>query len=188
MHPLVLLAKSAIENYIENNKIISIPSDFPKEYLKRKAGVFVTIMKQKKLRGCIGTYLATKENIAEEVIENAITAATQDHRFGKIKKEELLLLSYVVYILGTPEIITDLKELNPKKYGIIIKNIPSLLSEKKDAIFDDWPRAKSGLLLPDLEGIDNSEEQIDIACQKAGIDPEREGITIYKFSAEKYGE
>jgi AmmeMemoRadiSam system protein A len=188
MHPLVLLAKSAIENYIENNEIILIPSDFPKEYLTKKAGAFVTIEKKGQLRGCIGTYLPTKENIAKEVIENAIIAATEDYRFGKIKKEELPLLSYTVYVLGTPEIVTDLKELNPKKYGIIIKNIPSPFSEKKAAIFDDWPRAKSGLLLPGLEGIDSPKEQIAVACQKAGINPEKEGITIYKFSAEKYNE
>jgi AMMECR1 domain-containing protein len=40
--------------------------------------------------------------------------------------------------------------------------------------------------LPDLEGIDTVEQQILIACQKAGIDPFKEQITIYKFTAEKY--
>lgn len=188
MHPLVQLAKSAVENHIKNNEIVLTPSDFPKEYLQKRSGVFVTIEKKGQLRCCIGTYLATKENIAKEVIENAIIAATEDYRFGKIKKAELPLLSYFVYILRTPEIVTDLKELDPKKYGIIVKNIPPLLAEKKDAIFDDWPRAKSGLLLPDLEGIDSSEEQIVIACQKAGIDPEKEEITIYRFSVEKYAQ
>jgi len=188
MHSLVSLAKSAVENYIKNNEIIPVPSDFPQEYLQKKAGVFVTIEKKGQLRGCIGTYLPTQENIAKEVIENAIVAATQDYRFGSVKKEELPFLSYAVYILGTPEIITDLKELNPKKYGIIIKNIPAPLSEKKDAIFDEWPKAKSGLLLPNLKNIDSVEEQVAIACQKAGIDPEKEEITIYRFLAEKYDE
>jgi AMMECR1 domain-containing protein len=45
---------------------------------------------------------------------------------------------------------------------------------------------KSGLLLPDLEGINTIEEQIFIACQKAGINPKKEKISIFKFTAKKY--
>jgi AmmeMemoRadiSam system protein A len=187
MHPLVLLAKSSVENYIKTGKIISFSKDLPEEFLKTKAGVFVTIEKNGQLRGCIGTYLPTKENIAKEIIENAIIAATEDYRFRPIKNEELPLLSYTVYILGEPEQIKNIKELNPKKYGIIVKNILLPITEKKDAIFDEWPKVKSGLLLPDLEGINTAEEQITIACQKAGIDPKEE-ITIYRFSAKKYNE
>ncbi len=169
MNFLVLLAKNTVENYIEKGEIISLPENLPEEFLIKKSGVFITIMKNKELRGCVGTYLPTKKNIAEEIIANAIAAATEDYRFGLIQKEELPELSYMVYILNKPELVKDIKELNPKKYGIIVKSGP-----------------RTGLLLPDLEGIKTTEKQVSIACQKAGIDPAQEKILIYKFTVENY--
>ena len=170
MNQYVSLAKKAIETYISEGKIIDSPKDFSKE----KAGVFVTLMKEKQLRGCIGTYLPTKENMAEELIQNAIAAATEDYRFGKVKKEELPSLSYEVSILSEPEKVKDMKELNARKFGVIVKTI-------------SWPH-KSGLLLPDLEGVDTVEDQILICCQKGGINPKEEETEIYKFTIRKYEE
>ena len=195
------LAKGAVENFIKEGKIISPPSDLPNECLERKAGTFVTIEKlnretdakqiretdaKKELRGCIGTYLPTKENIAEEIIHNAIAAATEDYRFGPVSKKELPYLSYTVYILSEPQQIQDLKELDPKKFGIIVKS--QGFTEGRDVIFDTAPQSyqKTGLLLPGLEGVDTAEQQIWITCQKAGIDPSKEQIIIYKFTVEKY--
>ena len=184
MHQLVNLAKKTIEIYIKEGKIISPPEDLPEEFLQRKAGTFVTIEKNGKLRGCIGTYLPTRENIAEEIIYNAIAAATEDYRFGPVQKEELPYLSYTVYILNEPELVKNIKELDPKKYGVIVKTVP--ISPSGDVVFNGHFVAKTGLLLPDLEGIDTVEQQILIACQKAGINPQREKILIYKFTVEKY--
>jgi AmmeMemoRadiSam system protein A len=183
MHPLVSLAKSAVENYILEKKIISPPEDLPKEFLEKRAGTFVTIEKNGELRGCIGTYLPTRENIAKEVIYNAISAATEDWRFGPVQKEELPYLSYTVYILSEPELVKDISELDPKKYGVIIKSVP--ISPSGDVIFNGHFVPKTGVLLPDLKGVDTVEKQIFIACQKAGIDPQRERFLIYRFTAEK---
>ena len=186
MHPLLKLAKTTVETHIKEGKIISPPKDLPKEFLKKKSGVFVTIENNGQLRGCIGTYLPTKENIAEEIIHNAIASATQDHRFEKIQEKELPLLSYTVSVLSKPAMIRDLKELNPKKYGIIVMSQGFMPGS--DAIFSPAPKInqKTGLLLPDLEGIDTTEKQISIACQKAGIDPKEENIIIYRFTVQKY--
>jgi len=184
MNPLIALAKSAIGNYIIEKRIISPPEDLPSEFLNRRAGTFVTIEKNGDLRGCIGTYLPTRKNIAEEIIHNAIAAATEDYRFGPIKKEELPELSYTVYILSEPELVKDINELDPKKYGIIVKTAP--LSPSGDVVFNGHFVAKTGLLLPDLEGVDTIKKQIFIACQKAGIDPRIEKIIIYRFTVEKY--
>lgn len=182
MHSLVSLAKKAVETYIKEEKIISVPENFPQEFLNKKAGTFVTIEKNGELRGCIGTYLPTKENIAKEVISNAIAAATEDDRFDPVKKEELPDLAYTVYILNEPQPVKNLKDpkkfseenfrragLDPQKYGIIVQS-----------------GFKSGLLLPDLEGVDTMEKQFFIACQKAGIDPTHEPVAVYKFTAKKY--
>ncbi|HOK35346.1 MAG TPA: AmmeMemoRadiSam system protein A [Candidatus Pacearchaeota archaeon] len=169
MHPLVSLAKEAVETYTKNGKIISVPKNLPQEFLNKRAGTFVTIEKNGELRGCIGTYLPTKENIAKEVISNAIATATKDDRFGAIREEELPDLSYTVYVLSEPQPVKDFKELDPKKYGIIIQS-----------------GFKSGLLLPGLEGVDTVEEQFFITCQKAGIDHTHEPVAVYKFTAKKY--
>jgi uncharacterized protein (TIGR00296 family) len=191
MKPFVLLAKKAVENYVKRKKIISPPDDLSKEILNRRAGTFVTIEKKledegrRTLRGCIGTYLPTKENIAQEIISNAIAAATEDCRFGPIREEELSSLSYTVYILNAPELVKDIKELNPKKYGIIVKTAP-ITSPGTDVVFNGHLPHKSGLLLPDLEGIDTIEKQIFIACQKGRIDPRSEKIIIYRFRVETF--
>jgi AmmeMemoRadiSam system protein A len=169
MNSLVLLAKQAVENYVENKKMVEVPVDFPKDFLTRRAGVFVTIEKGGNLRGCIGTYLPVRENIGEEIIHNAISAATQDDRFGAVKKTELPHLSYTVSILNPPEKIKDISELDPKKFGVIVKS-----------------GRKSGLLLPDLEGVNTVAEQINICCQKGGIYLKEGNIEIYKFTIEKH--
>lgn len=186
MNPYTLLAKSAVENYINEGKIIETPEDLPEEFLKRRSGTFVTIEKNGELRGCIGTYLSTRANIAEEIIHNAIAAASEDYRFGPIKTEELPHLSYTVYILNSPEPVKDIGELDPKNFGIIIKS--QGFSSGSDAIFNTAPKSchKTGLLLPGLEEVDTVEKQISIACQKGGIDPTKEKIFIYKFTAEKH--
>ena len=172
INPYILLAKSAIETYINKKRIIEVPDGLPEEITSKKAGTFVTIKKNGNLRGCIGTYLPTKENVAEEIIQNAIAAATEDYRFGPVQKQELPYFAYSVFILEKPELVKDIKELNPKKYGIILKTAQ--------------PPLKSALLLPDLEGVDTVEQQISITCQKAGIDPSKEKIIIYKFKAEEH--
>jgi len=193
MNPLIFLTKSVVEEYIKNGKIIKPLRDLPEEFLERKAGVFVTINTKYKirdtkyeLRGCIGTYLPTRKNIAEEIIYNAIAAATEDYRFNPIKKEDLPYLSYTVYILSEPKLVKDIKELDPKKYGIIVKT--EGFSPFSDVIFNPSPKPyqKTGLLLPDLKGIDTAEKQISIARQKAGINPTTEQFLIYKFTVEKY--
>jgi len=202
MDQYVLLDKSAVENYIKKGEIISVPGNLPEEMSKRKAGVFVTIEKKGELRGCIGTYLPTRINIAEEIIHNAVAAASEDYRFGQIKKDELPYLSYTVSILSYPEEIRDLRTLDPKKFGIIVKTSPFVFPSQEDVVgeedksssspfaaawvFNGHVPFKSGLLLPDLPGVDSAEKQFIIACDKGQIDPEKEKVFAYRFTVEKY--
>lgn len=166
------LAKMAVENYIKEGKIISsasVAQGLPEKFLKEKSGVFVTIEKNGGLRGCIGTYLPIYGNITQEAINNAIAAATQDGRFDPVENAELPFLSYMVYIISKPDPVRSMEELDPEKYGVVVKSV-----------------GKSGLLLPGLEGIKTIAQQISIACQKAGIDPSKEKLLIYKFEVAKY--
>ncbi len=169
MTPYTQLAKQAIEEYFINGKKISLPIDLPIELLNKKGGVFVTIYNGKELRGCIGTFLPTKKNLAEEIIANAISAATQDDRFSSITQKELPELKYEVSVLSEPEPVDDLQKLDPKKYGVIVKS-----------------GYKTGLLLPDLASVDTVMQQISIAAQKGGIDLDSEQIEVHKFTTTKY--
>ena len=120
--------------------------------MSRRAGTFVTLKKFGQLRGCIGTISPTAANIAEEIIQNAISAAVRDPRFPPVTASELKDLVYSVDVLGDTENIESPDQLDVKKYGVIVSS-----------------GHKRGLLLPNLDGIDNVEEQISIAMQKAGI-------------------
>lgn len=171
MNNYIQLAKSAIEEYTKFRKIIDIPEDLPPEFYGEKCGVFVSIHNRKELRGCIGTYLPAHKNLAEEIILNAIAACSKDNRFFPISEEELPGLSVEVSLLSEPEKISDLDELDPKKFGVIVKSSDG----------------RCGLLLPGLESVEIVEQQFSIACQKAGISPILDkSLEIYKFTVRKY--
>ena len=167
MHPLVKLAKETIETFVKNGDIIKSPLELSAE-MTGEAGVFVSLKKKGELRGCIGTLQPTKENVALEIIQNAMSAATHDPRFPPVTPAELDELEYSVDVLSEPEKISSQEELDPKKYGVIVKS-----GEQK------------GLLLPDLEGVDTPEEQIGIAASKAGI-LDGEKIDLYRFEVKRY--
>jgi len=164
----VKLARETIENYIKQGKIITPPLGLPEEMNNQKAGVFVSLKKNGNLRGCIGTFMPTQENIAQEIIKNAISAAVDDPRFSSVNVSELEDLSISVDVLSAPEEVKDISQLDPRKYGVIVSG-----------------GYKKGLLLPDLEGVDTVEYQIDIAKRKAGIYP-GEKVKLYRFEVKRY--
>ena len=161
--PYIELAKNTINTYIKEKKIIELPKDTSKELLEKRTGVFVSIHKKGYLRGCIGTILPVTKCVGEEIINNAISAATHDPRFNPVKEEELGDLEINVDVLTTPEDIKNSSELDPKKYGVIVTS-----------------GYKRGVLLPDLEGVDTIDEQISIAKEKAGIN-DNEEIKLQRF-------
>lgn len=148
----VKLARQSLESYILKRKKIPVPQDLPEEMTRERAGAFVSIHKQGRLRGCIGTILPVTGSVAEEIIENAISASTRDPRFAPITADELDWLEINVDVLGEPEEIASEDQLDVKRYGVIVTS-----------------GRKRGLLLPDLDGVDTVEQQISIAMQKAGI-------------------
>ena len=150
--PYVRLARASLESWIREHKKLSIPDWVPEEMRTQKAGAFVSIHEHGDLRGCIGTILSTTDSVAEEIIQNAISASTRDPRFYPIRKDELPNLDISVDVLGSPEVIDSPSLLDVKRYGVIVS----------------YGRRR-GLLLPDLDGVDTVEDQIDIARQKGGI-------------------
>ena len=166
LHPLVRLAKETVESYVRQGKVPK-PEELTPE-MKERAGVFVSIKKFGELRGCIGTFEPTKANVAEETIANAISSATRDPRFPPVNAAELPHLSYSIDVLTKPEPIDDQSQLDPKRYGAIVES-----------------GSRRGLLLPDLEGVNTVEDQIDICRQKAGIS-RYEPVKLYRFAVKRY--
>jgi AmmeMemoRadiSam system protein A len=165
-HPTVELARKAVERYVRNGKVFK-PRKLTAE-MKSGAGVFVSIKKHGELRGCIGTFMPTRTNVAEEIVANAISSATQDPRFMPVEASELGDLEYSVDVLTEPEPVRSIDQLDPKKYGVIVEC-----------------GFRRGLLLPDLAGVDNVEEQIEICRAKAGISAE-EPIRLYRFQVKRF--
>lgn len=159
----VKLARRSLETYIQQGKWLEVPEDLPPEMLAEQAGAFVSIHKQGRLRGCIGTILPTSSCVAEEIIHNAVSASVKDPRFDPITEEELPWLEINVDVLGDPEEIESPMDLDVKRYGVIVTS-----------------GHKRGLLLPDLEGVDTVEQQIAIAMRKAGIKP-GEKMSLQRF-------
>ena len=171
--PLVQLARRAIEAYVSDRGVIQPPPEALGEEAKRLAGVFVSLhLPDGSLRGCIGTTESHRASLEEEVISNAVCAATQDPRFYPLEKHELENLDVSVDVLGPPEEIGSLDDLDPKKYGIMVRTI-------------DGRRA---LLLPDLEGVDTVEQQLRITCRKGGIDPVTDQYRLFRFQVERHHE
>jgi AmmeMemoRadiSam system protein A/AmmeMemoRadiSam system protein B len=169
--PLVKLAQVTVENYVRNVAGFNpTTSDITGLNPTERAGVFVSIKKLGELRGCIGTTAPTTENIAAEIIQNAISAASQDPRFQPITADELPLLTYSVDVLNPPQPIDNIDQLDPHIYGVIVSH-----------------NGKQGLLLPNLDGIDIPEEQIKIAMQKAEIPPQFfNQIKLQCFTVKRY--
>jgi MEMO1 family protein len=168
---LPALARQTIETFVKERKRISAPESLS-ELLNQRAACFVSIKTlDGDLRGCIGTIEPEKNTLAEEIVLNAISAATRDPRFPPVRADELANLKYSVDVLSQPELVR-LEDLDPNTYGVIV---------------EDQDGGRRGLLLPNLKGIDTAAEQVEIASRKAGI---RHGtkVKLWRFRADRYRE
>ena len=167
--PWVKLARLSLETFVKTGKRLGrLPDDLPTEMTGQTAGAFVSLHAHGQLRGCIGTTGPTTESVAWEIVQNAVSACARDPRFPPVTAPELDGLEYSVDVLGRPEPVSSLAELDVKKYGVIVSC-----------------GGRRGLLLPDLEGVDTVERQIDIARQKGGISS-REKYTLERFEVMRH--
>lgn len=162
-------ARQVLESYFRDGRIQEPPGELSSHYFDQ-AGVFVSLKKQGKLRGCIGTFEPVRRNLAAEITANAVSAATRDPRFPPVRADELPELDITVDLLSPLEKVSSESELNPKIYGVFIRS-----------------GHRTGLLLPDLDGVDTVEEQIGIVRQKAGIS-RTEPAELFRFKVSRYRE
>lgn len=168
--PYAGLARRSLEHYVRFGRRLPLPKDLPEEMTDRRAGAFVSIHKQGALRGCIGTISPVCENVAREILQNAVSAGTGDPRFPEVREEELDQLVYSVDVLGQATPVDSPDQLDVKRYGVIASK-----------------GGRRGILLPDLEGVDTVEEQIAIARRKAGIGEQETGVKLERFEVVRHG-
>ncbi|MBC8287841.1 MAG: AmmeMemoRadiSam system protein A [Nitrospinae bacterium] len=166
-HPLVDLAIQSVKHHLKKGRPLPCPDPLPEE-MKDRAGTFISIKKNGLLRGCIGTISPKYDNLAEEVIQNAIKAANEDPRFPAIKENELDQLTFSVDVLTTPEKIDDLTSLNVERYGLIVRS-----------------EDRRGLLLPNLENIKTIDQQLKVCLKKGGI-KETDPYDLYRFEVKRF--
>lgn len=169
--PLPHWARHCLTAYLEKEELSQL--DLPALSLSgfgERRGCFVTLKQNGQLRGCIGTTEPWQENLALEIQHNALAAGTQDPRFRPVRSEELDTLSFTVDVLGELEKISGPEELDPWRYGVVVRQ-----------------GRKSGLLLPHLEGVDTVSDQINIAKQKAGISGQ-DSVDLWRFEVKRHYE
>ncbi len=165
----VRLARAEVEAWVRERRKIEPPADLPAEMLSSKAGVFVSLHKDGRLRGCIGTIEPARRCVAEEIIENAISASSRDPRFSAVRKDELESLEISVDVLAPPEKIRSKDELDVRRYGVIVTK-----------------GRNRGLLLPNLDGVDTVEEQLSIALRKAGLSEREKSYEMERFEVVRH--
>ena len=161
------IARRALEDRLKKGRLPELPDNLPVELLQPGAA-FVSLKKQGALRGCIGTVQPNRKNLAEEIAHNALSAGLNDPRFPPLTLEELDQIEINVDVLSPPEKISSPSQLDSSRYGVIVQSGP-----------------RTGLLLPNLEGIDTVEQQLSVARQKAGIAPD-EPVELYRFEVKRY--
>ena len=167
--PWVRLARLSLETYVKTGKMLdTLPDGLPAELTESRAGAFVSLHIGARLRGCIGTTAPAADSVAWEIVHNAVSACSRDPRFSPVRESELDELTYSVDVLGAPEKIVSPAQLDVKRYGVIVSC-----------------GARRGLLLPDLDGVDTTRQQIEIARQKGGIGA-LEKYTLERFEVVRH--
>ena len=175
--PWVRLARFSLESFVRGGRRVNpdrdLPDDLaaalPGELTSTRAGAFVSLRKDGRLRGCIGTILPVRGTLAAEICANAVSAGCRDPRFDPVGEDELDELVYDVDVLSEPEDVEGPGQLDPARYGVIVT-----CGDRR------------GLLLPDLDGVDTVEEQVRIAARKGGIDPAEPGVAYQRFTVTRH--
>jgi len=159
-------ARACVDAYVTGRPVPEPPAHV---LFSRPSACFVSLKKHGELRGCIGTLEPAELDLGREIARNAYSAAFCDPRFHRVRPDELEDLTCSVDVLSESEPCAP-ADLDPGVYGVIVRC-----------------GLRRGVLLPDLEGVDGVQQQVDIALQKAGIGP-REPYDVERFTVTRYRE
>jgi len=171
---LLALARCAVETMVAKRQLYE-PAAPAEAVLNQEAGLFVTLMRSGRLRGCVG-YTSAVKPLYLTVRDTATLAAVRDMRFVPVSAEELSELAYEVSVLSPMRRVTNLEQIQVGRNGLLAKN-----------------GTHEGLLLPQIpveHGWDRA-RFLEETCIKAGMDRGRwrdEETDIFRFSALVFGD
>jgi AmmeMemoRadiSam system protein A len=171
-HELLELARRALAHYLETGRILEAPPAPGGE--KPPTGVFVTLRRQRRLRGCIGV-VGTGDPLDRCVVRCCLAAATEDPRFQEVRPEELPDLTLEISVLSPLVPVSSPEEIVVGRDGLQIER-----------------EGRRGLLLPQVpaeQGWDR-DAYLEALCRKAGLpaDAWRTGARIQRFTAEVFSQ
>lgn len=153
---LLLFSRRVLENELYHSGHDLREFDVPE--FEEKRGMFVTLHKKGKLRGCIGR-LEAKSSIYDNVIDLSKAAAFEDHRFSNLTSKELKTVKIEISLLTVPEELEGtstfekMLQIKPKKDGVILST-----------------GARNATFLPQVwESVPIREDFISELCRKAGL-------------------
>lgn len=172
---LMLAARDSIQSLFSEKRPPVIDYTYYPELLKQGLGVFVTIIVDNQLRGCIG-YITSNMSLFDTVCDSAIQAASNDPRFFPIAEEELPHVNIEISVLSPLMDITSYDQIQIGQHGLVLE--------------DEYYRA---VLLPQV-AIENNydvEQFLTALCEKAGIQPyawKTDNLNIKVFTASIFSE
>ncbi len=173
VHPYPRLARLTVERLLAGKPLPASGTEVDADsgLWEAERACFVSIKTLRgDLRGCIGTILPVHPTLDREIVSNAVSASTRDPRFQPMIAAELSGVAFSVDVLTLPEPVSDIGALDPAVWGVIVSK-----------------GGLRGVLLPDLEGVETVERQLDIAARKAGI-WDLNGAEIERFRVDRYPE
>jgi AmmeMemoRadiSam system protein A len=163
MSPIAQIAKRAIEAWSLGRVMRTPAGGTP------TAPLFVTLRDPYgELRGCIGHLVPTRKTLEDEVAMIAVLAASRDPRFPPVRPEEVPDLRIEVDVIGPSETVQDLGALDPSRYGVVV-----------------WAEGRRGVMLPNVDGVEDAATQVEMARQKAGIEPGG-AVNIARFEVTRH--
>ncbi len=151
---LLQLARQAIASKTSGEKLPAFHSNDPE--IKTPSAVFVTLTRDGKLRGCIGT-TEPLWPMAEAVTRMAVAAAAEDYRFPPVTEKELNDIRIEISVLSPLARVKNSDEIRQNVHGVVARR-----------------NGRSGLFLPQVwEHFSKKEDFLFELCrQKAGLEPD----------------
>ncbi|MFO8053338.1 MAG: AmmeMemoRadiSam system protein B [Candidatus Omnitrophota bacterium] len=171
---LIQIVRKTLDQHIKEDK--KYQPEVKDSKLKKEWGVFVTLHKNGKLRGCIGNIVA-KSPLYLGARDMAIAASTQDPRFPPVTESELDDINVEISVLSPLEKIDNPDKIVLGKHGVLVKK-----------------GFQSGVFLPqvaDETGWSKEEFMNNLCAHKAGLEStcwKTGDCDIFIFSAEVFKE
>lgn len=117
----IAIARNALEAAVQG-KTYRLPRDVPPELTSRRAGVFLTLVKNGKLRACWGTLEPQHRHIAEEIVASARGVLTRDTRFPPLRADEIGRVRIILTIVVSPPQPTSPARIRPREHGVLVRS------------------------------------------------------------------